>query len=185
LYQDQGECGSGGSGCSLGRGFIGGTALPLDSHRMRGLGGGAGGGGGQEWPQREQTRSPVVALVSKRIECPTIAHQPSGPPGEPSLRTLLNDWHGLWHTCHARWWSSPSAGFPTPTSLDRPSPGFLIIHQLRAGARRGSEVVDAAHGSSTSYRLDSLRTSQDTSAFAGGTKICKRFYHPSSNARWC
>jgi hypothetical protein len=24
----------------------------------------------------------------------------------------------LWHTSHARWWSSPSAGFPTPTSHD-------------------------------------------------------------------
>src|SRR5208282_3008512 len=34
----------------------------------------------------------------------------------------------LWHTCHARWWSSPSAGFPTPTSYDGPPPGALGFH---------------------------------------------------------
>jgi hypothetical protein len=32
----------------------------------------------------------------------------------------LDDKDQLWHTGHARWRSSPSAGFPTPTSLDGP-----------------------------------------------------------------
>jgi hypothetical protein len=41
----------------------------------------------------------------------------------------------LWHTCHARWWSSPSAGFPTPTSLDGPPPGFRLLDYDLSGSR--------------------------------------------------
>ena len=52
------------------------------------------------------------------------------------------------------------------------------------GARRGSEAVDATHGSRYKLRLNRLRSSQVIPAFAGRATICRRFCHPSSSARW-
>jgi hypothetical protein len=39
---------------------------------------------------------------------------------EAGTSKVLDHKDRLWQTCHARWWSSTSAGFPTSTSHDGP-----------------------------------------------------------------
>ena len=47
----------------------------------------------------------------------------------------------LWHTCHARWCSFTSAGFPTPTSLDGPHRALIRWITTSAAAAPGIRVT--------------------------------------------